>query len=81
MDKITVEIKEGFALASIMDEDITLNDIAEYFIDYIIIPYIQDEYGYNNIIAEALIDKVQNTSYNDINIGMAKAILKVYEEQ
>lgn len=79
MDKITVEIKEGFALASIMNDNI-LNDIAEYFIDSVIIPYIEDEYGCDRIIAEVLTDKVTNTSFDDINIGMAKAILKAYEE-
>ena len=79
MDKITVEIKEEVKLETIIDE-FALDDIAQFFIDEIITPCIEDEYGCNNIICEALIDKLNNTSYDDINIGMAKAILKYFEK-
>lgn len=82
MDKITVEIKEELEFETIIDEHL-LDEIAQFFIDMIIIPYIEDEYigcGGTNIIGEALIEKLSNTSYDDINIGMAKAILKYFEK-
>lgn len=83
MDKITVEIKEEFKLETVIDEN-ALNEIAEFFIDQIITPCIEDEYigcGGTDIVGEALIEKLSNTSYDDINIGMAKAILKYFEEK
>ena len=79
MDKITVEIKEELKFETVLDEN-ELDNIATYFVDDIMIPYIEDEYGCNNIISEALIDKITNTSCDDIVIGMAKAILKVLEK-
>lgn len=81
MDKITVEIKEEFELETVINDD-ALDKIAEFFIDQIIVPCIEDEYaGCTNIVGEALIDELSNTSYDDINIGMAKAILKYFEEK
>lgn len=83
MDKITVEIKEELEFETIIDDN-ALDRIAEFFIDEIITPYIEDEYidcGGTNIVGEALIDELSNTSYDDINIGMAKAILKYFEEK
>lgn len=77
MDKITIEIKEELKFETIIEER-SLDAIAQYFIDEIIVPYIEDEY--DNIISEALIDKLTNTHYDDINIGMAKAILKFFKE-
>lgn len=80
MDKITVEVKEELKFETIISEH-SLNDIAFFFVNEIIIPYIEDEYGYNNIVGEALIDKLNSTSDDDINIGMAKAILKFFEKE
>lgn len=77
MDKITIEIKEELKFETIIEER-SLDAIAQYFIDEIIVPYIEDEY--DNIISEALIDKLYNTPHDDINIGMAKAILKFFKE-
>ena len=80
MDKITVEVKEELKFETIISEH-SLNDIAFFFVNEIIIPYIEDEYGYNNRVGEALIDKLNSTSDDDINIGMAKAILKFFEKE
>lgn len=79
MDKITIEIKEELKLETIIDKN-TLNEIVEFFVNDIIIPYIEDKYGYKTIISEALINKLNETYDDDINIGMAKAILKFFEE-
>ena len=49
MDKITVEVKEELKFETIISEH-SLNDIAFFFVNEIIIPYIEDEYGYNNIV-------------------------------
>ena len=75
MDNITVEIKEELELETVIDDN-ALDRIAEFFIDEIITPYIEDEYVYTPIVGEAMINELSNISYNDINIGMAKAIIK-----
>jgi len=80
MDKITIEIKEELKFETIID-GMTLNHIADFFVNEIIIPYIEDEYGYNDIVGEALIDKLNNISDDDISVGMSKAILKFFEEK